>query len=130
MDMRKFSGEHFVKVADVRDGPIRETIAAVRMGKWDKPDLVFMSGDILSLNVTNTGILRRAYGDDSDGWLDKHVELFLGEIEYQNKPQEAVTVRPVSPAITAADRAATTKKLDAAAPAPARDDDFGDEIPF
>ena len=48
MDMRKFSGEHFIKVDDVRDGAIQGQIAVVRQGKYDKQDLVLESGDVLS----------------------------------------------------------------------------------
>jgi len=95
VDMRKYRGEHFVKVADVRDGPIQERIVAVREGKYEKPDLVFLSGNILSLNVTNNEILSRAFGDNSDNWLDREIELYLGEIDYQGKPQEAVKARPL-----------------------------------
>jgi hypothetical protein len=79
MDMRKFSGEHFIKTADVRDGPLQMQIAVVREGKFDKPDLVFESGDLLSLNATNNQILLRAYGPNSDNWIGKDIELFLGE---------------------------------------------------
>jgi hypothetical protein len=98
MDMRKYSGQHFFKVADVRGGPLRMRIAGVREGKFEKPDLIFTSGDVLSLNSTNNQAPMRAYGRDSDSWIEKEVELFLGEIEYQGKPQEAVLVRPVTPA--------------------------------
>jgi hypothetical protein len=101
MDMRRFSGEHFIKVDDVRDGPIQEKIAVVRQGKYDKPDLVFESGDVLSLNATNNKTLMRAYGRNSDDWIGKEVELFLGEIEYQGKMQEAVLVRQISPQVKA-----------------------------
>jgi hypothetical protein len=126
MDMRKYRGSHFLKVEDVRDGPIRETIAGDRMGKYDKPDLIFVSGNILSLNVTNTAILCRAFGDESSGWIDKDVELFLGEGEYQGKMQEMVQVRPLSPTISTADRAQITKKLEAAERALSPDED----VPF
>jgi len=101
MDMRKFSGEHFIKVDDVRDGPIQEKIAVVRQGKYDKPDLVFESGDVLSLNARNNKTLMRAYGRNSDDWIGKEVELFLGKIEYQGKMQEAVLVRQISPQVKA-----------------------------
>ena len=30
MDMKKYSGEHFIKVDDVRDDPIEEQIAVVQ----------------------------------------------------------------------------------------------------
>jgi hypothetical protein len=62
MDMRKYSGEHFVKVDDVKDGPIQGQIAVVKEGRFGKPDLALESGDVLSLNATNNQILMRAYG--------------------------------------------------------------------
>jgi hypothetical protein len=117
MDMRKFSGEHFIKVDDVRDGPVQAQIAAVRMGKYDRPELVFESGDVLSLNVTNNQILVRAYGKNSEDWIAKEIELLLGEIEYLGSMQETVRVRPVSPPLKPVDQ----KKPPV---------DFDDEIPF
>jgi hypothetical protein len=120
MDMRKYSGEAFLKVSDVRDGPLQMQIAAIREGRYDKPDAVFETGEALSLNATNRKILVRAYGPDSDDWVGKVIELFLGEIEFQKQMHEAVLVRPVSPPLKAAER---TK------PAQKRSADFDDEIP-
>jgi hypothetical protein len=99
MDMKKYSGEHFIKVADVRDCPLQMQIAVVREGKFEKPDLVFESGDVFSLNSTNNQTLIRSYGRNSDAWIGKTVELFLGEIEFQKEMREAVKVRPISPPI-------------------------------
>ncbi len=53
MDMRKYSGESFIKVDDVRDGPLQMQIAVIKEGKFDRPELVFESGEIFSLNATN-----------------------------------------------------------------------------
>ena len=97
MDMRKYSGDHFLKVDDVRNGSIQAQIAVVKQGKFDKPDLVFESGDVLSLNATNNKILMRAYGPSSDDWIGKLVELSLGETPYQGKQIESVKVSPISP---------------------------------
>ena len=108
MDMRQFSGEHFIKVIDLADGPIPERIAGARMGKYEKPDLLFESGDVLSLNQTNNDILRRAYGDDSDDWIEKDVELYQGQIKYQGNMQDAVMVRPISPTVKRTAAATTT----------------------
>jgi hypothetical protein len=98
MDMRKFSGSQFVKCADVRSGPIRERIAGVEVGKFDKPNLLFESGAVLSVNATNNKTLVRAFARDSESWIGNDVQLFLGEIEYQGKPQEAVLLRTISEA--------------------------------
>jgi hypothetical protein len=100
MDMRKFSGSQFVKCADVSSGPIREKIAGVEVGKYNKPNITFESGAILSVNATNARALIRAFGRDSESWIGNDVELFLGEIEYQGKPQPAVLLRTISEAAT------------------------------
>jgi hypothetical protein len=105
MDIRKFVGQKFIKITDVRDAPLRMQIAAINEGKYEKPDVVFESGETLSLNATNARTLMRAYGPDSDSWIGKEVELALGTIEFQNKPQEAVIVKPISPSIATAERA-------------------------
>ena len=47
MDMRKFAGEHFLKVADLSNGSIQETIGVIKPGKYDKPNAVFESGNLL-----------------------------------------------------------------------------------
>jgi hypothetical protein len=111
MDMRKYSGASFIKVEDVRSSPIRGQIAVIKPGKYDKPDLVFETGEILGLNTTNNRALVRAYGPNSDDWVGKEIELLLGEIEYQGKMQEAVLVKPISPPIPEKAKAAAAKKL-------------------
>jgi hypothetical protein len=126
MDMRRFSGPHFIKIADVRDGPIQAQIAVVREGKYDKPDLVFDSGDVLSLNATNNQTLVRAYGANSEDWVGKEIELLLGEAPYQGRQIESVTVRPISPPLKPADQ----KRPAAKPPAESTTGDMDDEIPF
>jgi hypothetical protein len=120
MDMRRFSGQTFLKVDDVRAEPLREIIASIKLGKYDKPDLHFESGDLLSLNATNNAVLIRAYGWDSDSWIGKEIELYVGEIEFQNKPIDAVLVKPISPALKQNER---TKP-------PTTHDPMNDEVPF
>jgi hypothetical protein len=126
MDMRKFSGDHFIKVADVRDGSIQGQIAVIKNGKFDKPDLVFETGDILSLNATNTKALSRAYGPNSKDWVGRIIEMFMGEVEFQGKMQPAVLVRPLSPPI-AVDK---QSKLSPEETAAAANDDMNEQIPF
>jgi hypothetical protein len=115
--MRKFNGESFLKVSDVRDEPLRETIANVKVGKFDKPNLVFETGELLSLNATNNHTLIRAYGPNSDDWTGKEVELYAGEIEFEKKPVDAILVRPISPPLAASKQTKPHNKMD-------------DEIPY
>jgi hypothetical protein len=134
MDMKKYSSEHFIKVDDVRDGPIEDQIAVVKDGKYDKPNIVLESGDVLSLNATNRKKLVRAYGTESDVWIGKMIRLFLGMIEYQGSDHEAVLVEPISPPVkdgkdgkaNKAAKAADQKKEPPASPG----EMFDDEIPF
>jgi hypothetical protein len=115
MDMKKYAAARFIKCDDVREGPIQDEIAVIKEGKFEKPDIVFESGDILSLNATNTNILVRAYGPNSKDWIGKRIEQYLGEIKYQGKMQESVLVKPISPPLKPAEQT----KLD----------DLNDELP-
>lgn len=100
MDITKYLGSAFLRVGDVKvNGPIRMVIESVTEGKFDKPDLTFDDGTRLSLNVTNTRTLARAYGTDGAGWIGKEIELYLGETEYEGKLQESILVKPISPSI-------------------------------
>ena len=120
MDMGKYLGNTFLKVEDIKaSGPVRLKIADVAEGRFNKPDLHFDDGTILSLNATNGRTLTRAYGAESDDWVGKQVELSLGEIQYQGKPQEAVLVKPVSPPIENKAPAKASPKRD-----------FNDDVPF
>ena len=117
MDMRKFMGSAFLKVEDLEAGPRRVTIAKVGEGKFDKPVLTFDDNSRLSLNVTNSRVLARAYGVDSRDWIGMEIELHLGSIDYQGQDTSAILVRP----ITAPDAARTAPKLPP---------EMDDEIPF
>jgi hypothetical protein len=143
IDMRKYSGERFVKLDDVRAGPLHETIAAVKAGKFDKPNLGFVSGAMLSLNATNNMTLLRHYGPNSDDWVNKEIELYAGQVEFQGRPLDAVLVRPISPALKPAERTKlpeadtgtfgtpkSTKRTTPAKKGSGNADFGGDEIPY
>jgi hypothetical protein len=70
----------------------------------------------------------RAYGTESDHWIGKMIEMFLGAIQYQGSDHEAVLVRPITPPVkddkVKDDKAADQKK------APPSADEMSDEIPF
>jgi hypothetical protein len=118
MDMSKYLGSVFLKVDDIKKtGPVQVTITDVSEGRFGKPDLTFDDGTCLSCNATNGRVLARAYGMDSDDWIDKRVELAVGEIKYDGKMNEAILVKPISPPI------------ENKAP-PKRSNDIDDAIPF
>ena len=95
--MRKYASSRFLKLDDVSDGPLQETIIEVTDGKWDKPVLKFESGSLFSLNKVNTGDMIAAYGDESDGWIGVTIELFAGEVNYSGGTTDIVRIRPVTP---------------------------------
>jgi hypothetical protein len=118
MNMSKYLGNAFLKVDDIKaSGPIQVTITDVSEGRFGKPDLTFDDGTRLSCNGTNGRVLARAYGLESDDWVDKRVELVVGGIKYDGKMNEAILVKPISPAI------------ENKSP-PKRGGDLDDEIPF
>ena len=97
MDMSEFAGSRFLKVADLeKQGSFKARIVAVERGKFDKANLHLSEGSILSLNVTNCQTLIRSFGAESDDWLDKEIELYLGEVEFEGEMKPTVLVRVIS----------------------------------
>jgi hypothetical protein len=99
MDASKYVGSKYLKVTTLKEsGPFKAAIVAVeRNEKYDKLDVSLDDGSVLSLNATNCGRLVRAYGAETDSWIDKEVELHVGELEYNGVMKEAVLVKPISP---------------------------------
>jgi hypothetical protein len=121
MDMSKYSGSAFLKVADIEAvaGPVRVVIHNVQLGAYAKPDLTFDDGTKLSVNVTNNKILCQAYGTESSDWINMEIDLVVGEVDFQGKPQKTIVIQPVTP--PAKKKAPKRKKLS---------DEMGDEIDF
>ena len=61
MDMSKYMGSFFLKVEDVEEGPRRVRIVKIETGQYDKPVATFDDNSRLSLNVTNSRALGRAF---------------------------------------------------------------------
>ncbi len=100
MDMRKYSGAAFLKVGDVKvNGPLRVVIVDIVEGKYSRPDLEFDDGTKLSVNATNNRVLIAAYGWDSTNWIDKEIELSVGQVQYEGELQDSILVKPISPPI-------------------------------
>jgi hypothetical protein len=98
MDMRQFKKPRFLKVDDIRSGSRQMRIAGVLQGKYEKPDLVFESGDKLGLSATNIDILAEAYGWDSNMWVGHVVELSAGKGQFSGKEVDMVLLKPISKA--------------------------------
>jgi len=100
MNVKKYRRNGFLKVDDIKaPGPIRVTIAHVSEGRFEKLNLTFHEGPQLSLNKTNVEALALVYGAESDDWLDKELELYVGETKYGGESQETILIKPISPPI-------------------------------
>jgi hypothetical protein len=127
MDMSKYAGGNFLKVADLQEqGPFKAKIIDIEIGeKFGRPELTLSEGSVLSLNATNTATLLRSYGSDSDDWLGKEVELYVGEVEYKDKMVPTILIKPITPSPEnkkTVNKAAMKRK-------PASGSDMDDEIP-
>jgi hypothetical protein len=115
----------FIKVPDLANGPERNVIDDVRPGRYERPDLFLQGGRMLSLNVTNMRALASAWGTETDAWIGKEVELYVGKIQFQGQDRDSVLVRAISPAIPLSERAK--------APSPPKQklsSELNDDIPF
>jgi hypothetical protein len=100
MNMREYAGDMYLKVSDLQSsGPRKVTIVAVEEGSFDKPVLRLDDNTLPSINATNAKVLIRAYGEESDDWTNKQIELYVGSTSYQGQPKDSILVRPISPAI-------------------------------
>jgi hypothetical protein len=126
MDMTKY-GSAFIKPDDVRDGPRQDRIINVYISeKYNCPVLDLESGDQFSLNQTNTRIMNKAYGTESDGWLGPVVEFFLGTYKSGDETKDTVVLKPISLRDPAAGNGSETPTRTI----PSKPRDMDDEIPF
>jgi hypothetical protein len=125
MDISDQIGSKFIKVVDLVNGPQRTVIHDVRPGSFEKPNAEFRNGSILSLNATNMRALASAWGTETDTWIGKEVELYIGETRFNNEARQSVLVRPISPATPMSER--PKPKPPSERPRPR---DFDDSIPF
>jgi hypothetical protein len=125
MKMSKYAGSSFINYDDVEGGPFRGTIAGVAHGSYDKAVVTFSSGQRFSLNVTNTQILIKAWGDESEDWIGEKAELYAGTVKFKGEETPSVLVRPL-------ERKPGEKKVKPPKPATAGPAAIGmdDDIPY
>lgn len=125
MDVSEWIGGTFLKPEDIGATSIALTIVDIAEGKWKKLDLTFNDGSKLSLNKTNLRAIARAWGCESDSWIDKEVELSVGLTTYNGEQQESILLKPISPPIPLSER----KALKPVKPA-RKSDPLDDDIEF
>jgi crossover junction endodeoxyribonuclease RuvC len=96
------------------------TIASVEEGDYGLV-LTFEDGSKFSLNMTNGRKLERAYGDETDLWIGKTVELSLGVVTYRGEQVASVILTIVS---------AELSKDEQVALLPKKLNPIDDDIPF
>lgn len=81
----------------------------------------------LVINATNFRVIRAAYGDETDEWIGRPLEVYKGTVHYQGREQPGVCVRipPEDPEETV-----TAAELTGPKAGGAKGDDFKDDIPF
>jgi hypothetical protein len=113
----------YLKPEHLAEGPRTETITNVQDGSFDRPELILESGDKLSLNVTNTRVLCRTFGPNSDDWLEKKVELSAGTTEFKGEKVPTIIIRPISAPVAKEAQKALPELRDLR-------DELDDSIPF
>ena len=107
MDMTPYAGDVYLRVEDIREsGPKRVKIDRIEDGQFGKPVLVLNDGTSLTLNQTNARTLIRPYGPESRDWIDREIELYVGQISFDGRVQDSILVKPISPPIPLSERKA------------------------
>jgi hypothetical protein len=126
MDTRKYSGG-VIRPEDLYDGPQVEKIVNVYAHeKHTCLVLELESGNQFYCWSNYARILNKAWGYESERWLEQEFELSLGH--YTDKKtdppteKETINIRAISPA--------KPEALNGDVPAKSRKDDLSDEIPF
>lgn len=95
----------YLKAVDLKKQTVRVSIDRVAMediGSENKPILYFKGKDKgLVLNKTNSNSLVYLFGDETDDWRGREVELFPMLVDFQGRQVEAIRLRPVGAPATA-----------------------------
>lgn len=89
---------NYLKAADVEDEPrslkIQRVEFNVKIGDDEKPVLYF-SGEKkgLVLNKTNSNIISKLYGKETEDWIGKEVILYQAVVEMKGDMVDAIRVR-------------------------------------
>ncbi len=99
----------YLNATDVGNKVFKLTIANVSMEKMEndgamKPVMTFHNAQKgMPVNATNWDNMAMVYGDESDNWIGKHIEMFTEATRMPNgTPTRGVRIRPVAGADAAA----------------------------
>lgn len=129
------SNSEYLKAEDLKKRSVAVVIEAAELkeiGKDRKIVLYFRGKDkSLPLNKTNANAVAYLYGQNTDAWIGRAIELYPTLADYQGRQVEAIRVRP--PSAAAARQSAPPPRQET--PPPPQDDyppdrEFNDDIPF
>lgn len=87
----------YLKASDLRGQRVKVTIGSVEMMQMNdgksKPAMYFQGKKKgMLLNKTNIKTIARFYGDDTDAWLGRPLELFEAMVDFQGDTVPAIRV--------------------------------------
>lgn len=98
----------YLNATDVGNGTFKLTVVSVVMEKMEndgamKPVMSFQGAQkSMPINATNWDNMAVVYGDESDNWIGKQVEMYTEATRMPNgTPTRGVRIRPVAGADTA-----------------------------
>jgi hypothetical protein len=129
---------NYLKAADLRGTTVRATISNVEMeklGNDTRPVVYFQNKEKgLVLNKTNANNISLVYGDDTDDWIGKAIQLYPTMTDYQGRSVECIRVKPVQGGRMPAPPTHRPNKATQEPPPVQSTEDYGaqldDEIPF
>ena len=130
-----FTAGQYLKAADLGGRAVQARINNVTAEDFDEGQKLCLHFDGkeqgMVLNKTNTGIILAAYGDETDGWAGKIVEIYPDKVPFGGKLVDALRVRiPVAPAAPLETVPAAAPAADPAQPATTEAAPFNDDIPW
>jgi hypothetical protein len=92
---------NFLKAGDLQGRAVRVTMGEVILqdiGDGEKPVLHFDGKDRgLVLNKTNASMIAELYGDSTEDWVGKVIEIYPDKTSFQGRIVDCLRVRGVAP---------------------------------
>lgn len=119
----------YLKASDLNDRPFVLTMDKVKIEEVgqkqeERPILYFLKAEKgLVLNKTNSRVIEKLYGEETDAWEGNQIELYPTMVEFGGEQVEAIRVR--APKKNAGAPAQPPRQPD-----PPLNQDIDDDIPF
>lgn len=104
MDINAAFPSKYVKSSDLQGREVKINISRVAMekvGDGMKAVLYFVGKEKgMVLNKTNSNVILKAYGTETDGWINKPIILFAQMVEYQGDLVNGIRLRADAAPVT------------------------------